>query len=211
MLHAESVLGELKKCGVGCVAGLPDNSSAALIALLEKDDSIRYVSVTREGEAFAVASGFWMGGGEAAVLVQNTGFLESGDSLRGTVQRMRVPLLCLITYRGFAKMPGVKALKQTGGTDRELTAPGTSVKSPLAVAQADIRTKNDRHPDIGIELFSDSAVDSAALVTEPTLRAWRVPFDFLHSDADLSKISKMFLRAQTESRPVALLITADMI
>lgn len=210
MLHAGLVLEELKKCGVGCVAGLPDNSSAALIALLEKDDSIRYVSVTREGEAFAVVSGFWMGGGEAAVLVQNTGLLESGDSLRGTAQRMRVPLLCLITYRGFAKMPGVKALKQSGGNDRELTAPGTSVKSPLAVAHADIRSKIDRPFDFEPELFSDSGVDSAALVTEATLRAWGVPFDFLRSDADLPKISKAFSQAQTESRPVALLITAEM-
>ncbi len=178
MLSAQLVVQELKVCGLGCVVGLPDNSSAGLIALLRRDDTIRFVEVTREGEAFALASGFWIGGGRAAVLVQNTGLLESGDALRGTAQRMRVPLLCLITYRGYAKMPG----------------PAT----PAASESSDA------------DVFSKAAVDSAALITEPTLRAWGLPFDWLHSDADLPKISKAFARAQRESRPVALLVTGDM-
>lgn len=210
MLHADLVLRELKACGIRCVAGLPDNASAGLISCLAKDDVIRYVPVTREGEAFGVASGFWLGGGEAAVLVQNTGLLESGDSLRGTAQRMRTPLLLLITYRGFGKMPGVRASKQTVGTDRELAPPGTSVKIPLAVAHADITSEADGHSDIGPELFSDSAMDSAALITQPTLRAWGIPFDFLQTDADLPKIAEAFSRAHAESRPVALLVTSDM-
>jgi len=63
------------------------------------------VTVTREGEAFAVASGLWLGGAHPVVLIQNTGLLESGDSLRGTAMRMGVPLLCLVTYRGYHKLP----------------------------------------------------------------------------------------------------------
>jgi hypothetical protein len=58
--------------------------------------------------------------------------------------------------------------------------------------------------------FSRPDLDSAALVTEPTLKAWGVPFDFLESDADLPKISEAFSRAQKESWPVALLVTEDM-
>ena len=178
MVSARLVLRELKGCGLGCVAGLPDNSSAGLIALLRRDGAMRFVEVTREGEAFALASGFWIGGGSAAVLVQNTGLLESGDSLRGTAQRMRVPLLCLITYRGYAKMP-----------------------RPVIRAASKL-------PDA--DVFSEAAVDSAALITEPTLRAWGLPFEWLHSDADLSNISKAFARARRDSRPVALLVTGDM-
>jgi sulfopyruvate decarboxylase subunit alpha len=178
MLHAKLVLEELKACGVAYVVGLPDNASAALAALLGNDNSVRFVSVTREGEAFALASGLWIGGKNAAVVVQNTGFLESGDALRGTAQRMRIPLVCLITYRGYSKMrrQTVSAAPEPWDFDR----------------------------------FSRPDLDSAALVTEPTLKAWGVPFDFLESDADLPKISEAFSRAQKESWPVALLVTEDM-
>ena len=104
MICAKSVLQELKVCGVTHIVGLADNASAALVALLAEPDSLRFIGVTREGEAFALASGLWIGGKTAAVLIQNTGFLESGDGLRGTAQRMRVPLVCLIAYRGYARI-----------------------------------------------------------------------------------------------------------
>jgi hypothetical protein len=102
MPQARLLLEELRKCRITHVVTLPDNTSAALLKLLAEDAEIRLVPVTREGEAFAIAAGLWIGGKTPAVLIQNTGFLESGDSFRGTVQRMRIPLLCLITYRGYA-------------------------------------------------------------------------------------------------------------
>jgi sulfopyruvate decarboxylase subunit alpha len=82
--------------------GLPDNSSAALFTLLGRHPSVRLVPVTREGEAFAIAAGLWAGGRTPLVMVQNTGLLESGDALRGTAMRMGVPLVFVVTYRGYA-------------------------------------------------------------------------------------------------------------
>ena len=178
MLSAKSVLEELKACHVSFYIGLADTALAALTTLVDSDPAVRFVPVTREGEAFALASGLWMGGQNAVISVQNTGLLESGDALRGTAQRMRVPVLCLITYRGYSNV-----------RVRKTSAPS-----------------EPRDPDE----FSKSDLDSAALVTEPTLKAWGVPFEFLDSDADLPKIRQSFSRAQRESRPVALLVTSPM-
>ena len=86
------------------LVGLPDSISSGLVDAAESSPATRYVPVTREGEAFALAAGLWVGGGEPVVVVQNTGLLESGDSLRGTVVRMGAPVLCLVTYRGHRKM-----------------------------------------------------------------------------------------------------------
>jgi sulfopyruvate decarboxylase TPP-binding subunit len=177
MVQAQLILQELRKCRITDVVGLPDNSSAALLELLRRDESIRLHSVTREGEAFALAAGLWIGGRTPLVLIQNTGFVESGDGFRGTVSRMRIPVLCLITYRGYAKMK--------------------------------------RHPepiptDLDPEILSRSDLDSVALITEPTLRAWGLPFDFLNTDEDVPKISRAFEKAQSTSHPVALLVTEDM-
>ncbi|HEU0006284.1 MAG TPA: hypothetical protein VFS12_09870 [Terriglobia bacterium] len=176
MAQAQLVLDALYRHGVTDVVSLPDNSSAALLALFRQQSTdTRLFSVTREGEAFALAAGLWLGGRNPLVLIQNTGLLESGDSLRGTLIRMRIPVVCLVTYRGYAKLA-------------RLGAP----------------------PDPGPEVLSQPDLDSVAVVTEPTLRAWGVPFDFLHTDEDIPKISVAFAQAQKLSAPVAVLVTQDM-
>ncbi|MBM3789442.1 MAG: hypothetical protein FJW35_03720 [Acidobacteria bacterium] len=177
MTSAALVLEELNRCCVTHVVGLPDNSSGLFFSLLDRQADIRRVGVTREGEAFALASGLWIGGRRPAVLIQNTGLLESGDGYRGTALRMRIPLLCLITCRGYARL-------ERSGIDRD---PGSW------------------HAD----LLSRPDLDSVALFTEPTLRSWGLPFDFLRGDADIAKISLAQERADRESRPVALLLSGD--
>jgi sulfopyruvate decarboxylase subunit alpha len=175
MAQAQLVLDVFCRHGVTDVVSLPDNSSAALLALLRQSADIRLLSVTREGEAFALAAGLWLGGRNPVVLIQNTGLVESGDSLRGTLVRMRIPVVCLVTYRGYAKLA-------------RLGAP----------------------PDPGPEVLSRPDLDSVAVITEPTLRAWGIPFDFLHTDEDLAKISTAFAQVQKLSAPVAVLVTQDM-
>jgi len=164
---ARTLVDELARQNVSHVVGIPDNASAALFRLIAEHVSIELLSVTREGEAFAVVSGLWLGGAKPLVLIQNTGLLESGDSLRGTAVRMGVPLVCLVTYRGYSKLPAE-------GTDGVMT-------------RADI--------------------DSVAVVTEPTLEAWRVPYELYRSDADVPRVQHAFERAHELSRPVALLLT----
>ena len=102
--RAETLLAVLEREGVTHAAGLPDNATAPLIDRLMRHPTIRWVPVTREGEAFAVAAGLWIGGMSPVVLVQNTGLLESGDSVRGTILRMAVPLVVIVSGRGFAKL-----------------------------------------------------------------------------------------------------------
>lgn len=102
--RATDLLSALIRAGVTHLIGLPDNTSAALFSLAEEHDEMTVLTVTREGEAFAIASGLWLGGKSPVVVVQNTGLLESGDSLRGTAVRMGVPLLCIVTYRGYGSM-----------------------------------------------------------------------------------------------------------
>src|SRR5512134_4019392 len=90
--------------GVTHVVGLPDSISGPLFDLVERHPSVRLVTVTREGEAFAIATGLWIGGASPLVLIQNTGLLESGDALRGTALRMGAPIPIVVTGRGYTKM-----------------------------------------------------------------------------------------------------------
>lgn len=92
------------------VLGIPDNTSGPVFDRLSSGDGPRLITVSREGEAFAVASGLWVGGAAPLVLIQNTGLLESGDALRGTAMRMGVPLPVVVTGRGYGRMEAAGVL-----------------------------------------------------------------------------------------------------
>jgi hypothetical protein len=108
------------------------------------------------------------------VIVQNTGLLESGDSLRGTALRMGAPVPFVVTGRGYANM------RRTGvGPDDERT----------------------------IESLTRADVDSAALLTEPTLDAWGIPYEVCGEDDDSAEmIGALVEEARSRSAPVCLIL-----
>jgi len=101
---APKTLRALTASGITHIVGLPDSLSAPLFDAVAHHPVLRLVTVTREGEAFAIATGLWIGGASPLVVVQNTGMLESGDAIRGTVLRIGVPLPILVTGRGYERM-----------------------------------------------------------------------------------------------------------
>ncbi len=165
-------IGVLEQEGITHVTGIPDNTSGPLFDALVGHRRVRLVRITREGEAFALASGLWMGGASPLVVVQNTGLLESGDSLRGTAVRMGIPLPVVVTGRGYPRM------------ERAGLSPDVERSRELLV-----------RPD----------VDSVALLTEPTLEAWGVPFERTDGEAATALV-RTIRRARAEERPVALLV-----
>src|SRR5712692_4485901 len=99
-LQAATVLDELRRCGVTHVVWLPDSETGYMYnAMLESE--LTLVPVCREGESIAVAAGLIMGGKRPVVLIQSTGFYESGDSVRGLALDLHLPLLLMIGYRGY--------------------------------------------------------------------------------------------------------------
>lgn len=104
MIDSRALLEEIRKNKVTHVVGVPDNGSRKLYELLRKEPAIQTILVTHEGEAFSLASGLFLGGKIPLVVIQSTGFLESGDAFRGTAFNMGLPLVMLMGYRGHASM-----------------------------------------------------------------------------------------------------------
>ncbi len=98
---AQKIVDELKKQNITHAVGVPDNGSARIYELLREEQKIEVITVTREGEAFAIAAGLYIGGEKPVIIIQNTGFLESGDAIRGTVINMQIPVVVFIGYRGY--------------------------------------------------------------------------------------------------------------
>jgi sulfopyruvate decarboxylase TPP-binding subunit len=77
--------------------------------------------VNREGLAFSAASGLYAGGKTPLILIQNTGLMESGDSLRGWAMQMEVPVVLMVGYRGYTRH-GVNTDTAATYTERFLNA-----------------------------------------------------------------------------------------
>ena len=102
-LSPEHIYGEMKKNGVTHVVMLPDSETNFLYVLMQSDPSLTILHMAREGQSFSTAAGLSVGGKKPAVLIQNTGLLESCDSLRGWGMTLKIPLVVIVGYRGWTR------------------------------------------------------------------------------------------------------------
>ncbi len=103
VLSPEKVLEQMKKNGVTDVVWLPDSETNWLFLLMEAEPSLRLVGVSREGHACSIAAGLSAGGNTPVVLIQNTGMMESGDSIRGWLMSLEIPVVLMVGYRGYTR------------------------------------------------------------------------------------------------------------
>ena len=120
-LSPATVLEQMKKNGVTHVVWLPDSETNWLFLLMKDDPSLTLVGVNREGLAFSAASGLYAGGKTPLILIQNTGLMESGDSMRGWAMQMEVPVVLMVGYRGYTRH-GVNTDTAATYTERFLNA-----------------------------------------------------------------------------------------
>jgi len=105
----------LGRLGVTDVVTVPDSTIGPWTDAIEAA-GIRLVRVCREGEAWAVAAGLELGGRRPLVMIQCTGFFESGDALRNTLHDWQLPIPSLIGYRSYLNqetLPGDTCLTFT--------------------------------------------------------------------------------------------------
>jgi sulfopyruvate decarboxylase TPP-binding subunit len=100
-LSPQTVLDTMKKHGVTHVIWLPDSETNWLYELMKAEPSLTLVAVPREGLASSVAAGLAISGSKPLILIQNTGLMESGDSMRGWLLDLGIPVVLMIGYRGW--------------------------------------------------------------------------------------------------------------
>ena len=120
-LSPESVMLQMKRNGVTDIVWLPDSETNWLFLLMQSDPDLRLVGVTREGHAASIAAGLYAGGRKPMILIQNTGMMESGDSIRGWLMGLKVPVVLMVGYRGYTRH-GVNSDTAATYTERFLMA-----------------------------------------------------------------------------------------
>ena len=103
ILRPETLVDEFKKNGVTHIITIPDSETNYLYELMQEQPWLDIIPTSREGETFAIALGLNLTGKVPVVLIQNTGMMESGDSLRGMALDAGFPLLMVVGYRGWTR------------------------------------------------------------------------------------------------------------
>ena len=122
-LSPETVLAQMKANGVTDIVWLPDSETNWLYLLMQAESSLRLVGVSREGHACSIAAGLFAGGRKPMILIQNTGMMESGDSIRGWLLSLNIPVVMMVGYRGWTRH-GVTTDTAATYTERFLMAFG---------------------------------------------------------------------------------------
>jgi sulfopyruvate decarboxylase subunit alpha len=122
-LSPETVLAQMKQNGVTDIVWLPDSETNWLYLLMQAESSLRLVGVSREGHACSIAAGLFAGGRKPMILIQNTGMMESGDSIRGWLLSLNIPVVMMVGYRGWTRH-GVTTDTAATYTERFLMAFG---------------------------------------------------------------------------------------
>ena len=101
MLDGPSVAAALGECGVTHVIWIPDTDLGTWENALSKIPGMSLLRVSREGEAFALAGGLWIGGKQPIILLQCTGLFEAGDALRNILFDLHLPLFFVVGVRNY--------------------------------------------------------------------------------------------------------------
>jgi sulfopyruvate decarboxylase subunit alpha len=102
-LSPKAILAEIRKNDVTHVVWLPDSETNGLYVLMKAEPSLRLVPVSNEALAFSAAAGLSFGGRVPLILIQNTGIMDSGNSLRGWAIDLSIPVVLMVGYRGWTR------------------------------------------------------------------------------------------------------------
>jgi phosphonopyruvate decarboxylase len=105
MIHAKYFLDELLKQGFQFFSGVPCSYLTALINAITARKKPTYLPSSSEGEALAMAAGAWLSGKMPVVMCQNSGLGNMINPLTSLNEPFQIPVLLLITWRGY---PGEK-------------------------------------------------------------------------------------------------------
>ncbi|MDR2623357.1 MAG: sulfopyruvate decarboxylase subunit alpha [Methanobrevibacter sp.] len=97
---SESIYQGLKNSRINFIVSLPCINLAKLIELIEEDEEIQHVPVTREEEGIGVCAGAFLGKKRVAILMQNSGIGNSVNGLSSLTQLYSLPLIMIISHRG---------------------------------------------------------------------------------------------------------------
>lgn len=114
----------LEEAGFDLFAGVPCSALKGLFALLEDHPRLLYIPAVREDVAVGLATGASLAGRRSVVLMQNSGLGTSLNAFTSLNLIYKIPLLVLVSWRGFQGRDAPEHLIMGGSVTQVLDAVG---------------------------------------------------------------------------------------
>ena len=124
MVNASQFCGMLKSHGFNFYTGVPCTILKDIILCLSSDPDLPYIPATREDEAMGMATGAYLAGKQPVVMMQNSGLGSSINPLASLDILYRIPMLLLISWRGYQGKDAPEHLIMGEAMLKLLEAPG---------------------------------------------------------------------------------------
>jgi sulfopyruvate decarboxylase subunit alpha len=100
MDSSEAIFDALKDKGIDFIVSVPCVNLSKLLNMIDEDDDIIHVPVTREEEGIGICAGAYLGGKRTAILMQNSGLGNSINALKSLMELYEFPLIMIMSHRG---------------------------------------------------------------------------------------------------------------
>lgn len=100
MDSTEAIYNGLKDIGIDFIVSVPCVNLSKLLNMIDEDDEIIHIPVTREEEGIGLCAGAYLGGKRTAILMQNSGLGNSINALKSLTELYGFPLLMIMSHRG---------------------------------------------------------------------------------------------------------------
>lgn len=100
MDSSEAIYNGLKDAGIDFIVSVPCVNLSKVLDMLDEDDEITHIPVTREEEGIGICAGAYLGGKKTAILMQNSGLGNSINALKSLTELYNFPLLMIMSHRG---------------------------------------------------------------------------------------------------------------
>ena len=100
MDSSKAIYDGLKEIGIDFIVSVPCVNLSKILNMVDEDEEIIHVPVTREEEGIRICAGAYLGGKRPAILMQNSGLGNSINALKSLTELYEFPLLMIMSHRG---------------------------------------------------------------------------------------------------------------
>ena len=122
MESSEAIYDGLKDAEIDFVVSVVSTNLSKLLDMIDADDEIIHVPVTREDEGIGICAGAYLGGKRPAILMENSGLGNSINALKSLMELYEFPLLMIMSHRGSEGEQDVAHVPMGESTPRILEA-----------------------------------------------------------------------------------------
>ncbi|MCL2114641.1 MAG: sulfopyruvate decarboxylase subunit alpha [Methanobrevibacter sp.] len=153
MDSSEAVYSGLKSAKIDFIVSLPCVNLGKILEIIEKDEEIIHIPVTREEEGIGICAGAFLGGKKTAILMQNSGLGNCVNALTSLYQLYSLPLVMIMSHRGTKGEPIIGQVPMGIATPKILEAielkyfnPKTPQEANKTIADSWNLSKSEKKP-----------------------------------------------------------------